>query len=202
VMEAGFSRRSDMDEATLQRLSHALAAVSGVVAIALGGSRARGTATTTSDFDVGLYYRGGAEPKAERVRDAARGLIDDPDSPVVTEVGEWGPWIVGGAWLRVGSSKVDLLYRCADAVGDVIRACLEGRIRMDYQPVHPHGFSSAIWMGEVALCRPLHDPEGLLAELKATMETYLVPMRDALIRRFQWEALFSIENAESAAAAI
>ncbi len=49
-------------------------------------------------------------------------MIDDPNSTVVTEVGDWGPWIVGGAWLTVGGRKVDLLYRCADAVSDVIRA--------------------------------------------------------------------------------
>ena len=117
---------------------------------------------------------------------------------MVTEVGDWGPWIVGGAWLGVGGRKVDLLYRCADSVGDVIRDCRAGRIGMDYQPGHPHGFSSAIWMGEVAVCRPLHDPEGLLARLKAMTDPYPPPLQDALIRRFQWEVLFSIENAETA----
>ena len=127
-----------------------------------------------------------------------RGLIDNPNSAVVTEVGDWGSWIVGGAWLTVDRGKVDLLYRCADAVGDVIRACQAGCISMNYQPGHPHGFSSAIWMGEVAVCRPIHDPEGLLARLKSMTDPYPPPLRDALVRRFQWEVLFSIENAETA----
>ena len=69
---------------------------------------------------------------------------------------------------------------------------------MDYQPGHPHGFSSAIWMGEVALCRPLTDPEGALAQLKAMTTPYPEALREALIRRFQWEILFSIENARTA----
>lgn len=44
------------DEALLTTLVGALAAVRGVAAIALGGSRARGTATPSSDYDIGLYY--------------------------------------------------------------------------------------------------------------------------------------------------
>ena len=44
------------DPALLARLVAALAPVSGVRAIALGGSRARGTAVAGSDYDIGLYY--------------------------------------------------------------------------------------------------------------------------------------------------
>jgi hypothetical protein len=69
---------------------------------------------------------------------------------------------------------------------------------MHYQPGHPHGFCSAIWMGEVALCRPLHDPKSIVAKLKAETQPYPPQLREALIRRFQWEVLFSIENAELA----
>lgn len=188
------------DDPILERLTPALASVPGVAAIALGGSRARGTATPGSDTDIGLYYRRGDEPRAEQVRAALKGLLDDADSAVVTEVGEWGPWIVGGAWLLIGGRKVDLLYRCFEAVDEVIRACRSGEVRMDYQPGHPHGFCSATWMGEVALCRPLHDPEGMLSALKAMTVPYPARLREALIRRFQWEILFAIENGEIALA--
>jgi predicted nucleotidyltransferase len=176
----------------------ALIGVPGVAAVALGGSRARGTAAATSDYDIGLYYREGAEPRAVHIREATRDLIDNPDLAIITEVGEWGRWIVGGAWLKVGGMKVDLLYRCIDAVRSVICDCRAGRVTMDYQPGHPHGFSSAIWMGEVALCRPLHDPERLLAGLEAMTAPYPEPLRETLVRRFQSEAQFSIENAEAA----
>ena len=53
-------------------------------------------------------------------------------------------------------------------------------------------------MGEVALCRPLSDPKGALAQLKATALPYPEKLREALIRRFHWEILFSIENAHTA----
>jgi hypothetical protein len=184
----------------LDGITPVLASVPGVAAIAVGGSRARGTATAASDTDIGLYYHRGVEPSPVHLREALKPLIEDSDSAVVTGVGEWGPWIVGGAWLRIGGKKVDLLYRCFEDVEEIIRACSVGEVRMDYQPGHLHGVCSAIWMGEVALCRPLHDPDGTIARLKAKTEPYPDPLREAIVRRFHWETLFSIENGEIAIA--
>jgi hypothetical protein len=48
------------DDPLLARIIPVLAAVPGVAAIVLGGSRARGTAHDASDTDIGLYYRDGA----------------------------------------------------------------------------------------------------------------------------------------------
>jgi predicted nucleotidyltransferase len=187
------------DDPILQRIVPALAEVPGVAAIALGGSRARGTATETSDYDIGLYYAAARPLDTARLLQAARMLVDKPEAAEVTPVGGWGPWIVGGGWLSVDGRKVDLLYRSIEAVSDVIEKCRAGEIAMHYQPGHPHGFCSAIWMGEVALCQPLHDPEGRLARLKAATSPYPAALRDALIRKFEWEILFSIENGELAA---
>ncbi|WP_431016742.1 nucleotidyltransferase domain-containing protein [Bradyrhizobium pachyrhizi] len=186
------------DDPLLARIIPVLAAVPGVAAIVLGGSGARGTAHDTSDTDIGLYHRDGAAPDIDRLREAVTGLVDDPAVAHVTPVGEWGPWIVGGAWLTIDGRKVDLLYRSIDRVSAVIDACRNGEISMHYQPGHPHDFCSAIWMGEVALCRALHDPDGLVAALKARTVPYPPALRDALVRRFQWEAQFSIENTELA----
>lgn len=69
---------------------------------------------------------------------------------------------------------------------------------MDYQPGHPHGFCSATWMGEVALCQSIHDPQRMISDLKALTSPYPEPLRETLIRRFQWEILFSIGNGETA----
>ncbi|TWC06331.1 nucleotidyltransferase-like protein [Bradyrhizobium macuxiense] len=179
----------------LARIIPVLAAVPGVAAIMLGGSRARGTAHDASDYDLGLYYRDGAGLDIDRLRAAVMGLVDDPAAVNVTAIGEWGPWIVGGAWLAIDGHKVDLLYRSVEQVTAVIDACRNGEIGMHYQPGHPHGFCSAIWMGEVALCRQLHDPDGIIAALKARTAPYPPALRDALLRRFQWEILFAIENA-------
>ncbi|MFK4488378.1 nucleotidyltransferase domain-containing protein [Bradyrhizobium sp. USDA 336] len=182
----------------LTRLTSVLADVPGVQAVVLGGSRARGRAHAASDYDIGLYFKSALG--TERLLAAARAIADDPAATTVTPVGEWGPWIVGGAWLSVGGRKVDLLYRDADAVEAVMESCRAGVVTMDYQPGHPHGFCSTIWMGEIAYCQPLHDPSGVIARLKSIALPYPEDLRSALIRRFQWEVLFSIENAELAAA--
>jgi hypothetical protein len=184
----------------LTRVVPALAEVPGIAAIVLGGSRARGTATESSDYDIGLYFSTAQPLDTDRLLQIARTLVDDPDAAEVTPVGGWGRWIVGGGWLRIDGCKVDLLYRSLDEVGRVIEACRSGEIIMDYQPGHPHGFCSAIWMGEVALCRSLHDREGLLAALKAKTSPYPKLLGEALIRRFRWESSFAIENAEIAVA--
>jgi len=188
----------DTPDPLLERVSPALAVVPGVVAVVLGGSRATGAAHASSDYDIGLYFSERAGLGVERLRGVVKGLVDEPAAAQVAEVGGWGPWIVGGGWLTIGGQKVDLLYRPIESVETVIRGCREGRVSVDYQPGHPHGFCSAIWMGEVALCRLLSDSQGAIARLKAMATPYPEALRQALIRRFQWEILFSIENAQTA----
>ncbi|MCK1722320.1 nucleotidyltransferase domain-containing protein [Bradyrhizobium sp. 141] len=184
----------------LTHLTSAFREVPGLAAIVLGGSRARGSAHLTSDHDIGLYFAAASPIDTERLLAAAKEIADDPAATTVTPVGEWGPWIVGGAWLSVEGRKVDLLYRNADAVEAVMKSCHAGLVTMTYQPGHPHGFCSAIWMGEIAYCQPLHDPQGLIARLKSIALPYPRPLREALIQRFRWEILFGIGNAELAIA--
>lgn len=151
-----------------------------------------------SDYDFGLYYEPDAPLDVEALRSAVATLADDPSS-TVTKIGDWGPWIIGGGWIKVGGAKVDLLYRDLGRVRATIADAREGRFSMNYQPGHPHGFCSTIWMGEVATCRPLFDPSGLIAELKSQTWPYPEALKDALVARFGWEVDFAISNAELAA---
>jgi len=183
----------------LARIVPRLAEVPGICGVVLGGSRARGKAHATSDYDIGLFYGPDASLDTDRLLEAARNLVDDPGAAAVTPVGGWGPHIVGGGWLRIEGRKVDLLYRGVESVRAVIDECRAGQVSIDYQPGHPHGFCSVIWMGEVALCRVLHDPQGVIAKLKAATSPYPDRLRDALLHKFLWEVLFSIENGEIAA---
>ena len=119
----------------LTRIVPRLAEVPGIVGIALGGSRARGTANAASDYDIGLYY-GPDEPlDTVRLLDVARELVDDPNAAAVTPVGGWGPRIVGGGWLRIGGRKVDLLYRGVEPV----RAAISARRALEFSPVKQAG---------------------------------------------------------------
>src|ERR1700759_2003555 len=115
-----------LSDPILQRIVPALTEVPGVAAIALGGSRARGTAIETSDYDIGLYYSSEQPFHTIRRLQGVRGLPDTPEAAQVTPIGGWGPWIVGGGWLTVSGRKVDLLYRNIEAVADIIAKCCAG----------------------------------------------------------------------------
>jgi predicted nucleotidyltransferase len=50
-----------------QRIAARLGEIEGVVAVALGGSWARGEAHTGSDVDLGIYYRSEYRPSIEEL---------------------------------------------------------------------------------------------------------------------------------------
>ncbi len=177
-----------------------LQAIEGIVAIALGGSRARGTHTPKSDVDLGLYYQPENPPDLLALNHLASELDDNHRTNLITPIGEWGKWINGGGWLKVEGIPVDFLYRDVAQVNQVIDDCLAGKIAIDYQPGHPHGFVSSIYMGEVALCLPLHDPQGVLAALKARTTPYPATLKQATVNKFAWEISFSLVVAQKAVA--
>ena len=140
-----------------------LKTVPGVEAVVLGGSRARGSHTDTSDIDIGLYYFPAAPLDLAELDRTASEIDDAHRLNLVTGIGGWGPWINGGGWLTVNQTPVDLLYRDLDRVSQIISACQNGRIEIAYQPGHPHAFTSAIYLSEIALCQTLWDPHGTVA---------------------------------------
>ncbi|WP_244066705.1 nucleotidyltransferase domain-containing protein [Bradyrhizobium sp. Ce-3] len=89
----------------LARIIPVLAAVPGVAAIVLGGSRARGTAHDGSDTDLGLYYRDHAALDVDRLRAAVTGLVDDPAAAHVTPVGEWARGSSAAPGLRSAAAR-------------------------------------------------------------------------------------------------
>jgi hypothetical protein len=177
----------------LDRVVGSLSKVPAVAAIGLGGSRARGSAHAGSDVDLGLYFRAERPIDVVALEAVALQLDDRKVSGLITRVGEWGPWVIGGGWLKIEGQAVDLLYREIGQVERVVTACRKGQITYDYQVGHPHCFPSSIYAGETATCLPLWDPSGELAKLKSLVEPYPVEMGRELIRRFGWEAQFSID---------
>jgi Nucleotidyltransferase domain len=186
-----------MDDRSLARLGAALASVDGVVAVALGGSRARGTHRPDSDFDLGLYYRGELDLAALRAL-----AIEVADAPTdVTPPGGWGPWVNGGGWLTIGGERVDWIYRDLDRVHRIWEGCRQGRYEVGAQAGHPLGFYSHAYAGEVALGRVLADPSGELTDLQAHARQYPTALGDALIAGL-WEAEFSVQLARYGAAGV
>ena len=183
------------DPRLLNRLTDALSAVAGVRAIVLGGSRARGTANERSDYDIGLYYGAAAPLDIAVLRGAVATLDDRGTAAEITGIGGWGPWINGGGWLTIGGTRVDLLYRDLARVRAVVDECRAGEVGCYFQPGHPHGFVTAIYAGEIAVCVPLADSYGDIAKLKALTTPYPDVLRQALTKKFIWEAEFALDNA-------
>ena len=183
----------------VQRVAARLSEISGVAAVVLGGSWSRGGSDPISDIDLGIYYRVSDSPSIEALRSAAADLDTGGSPPVATDFGEWGPWVNGGAWLEVGSQKVDWLYRELERVSTTIDDCVAGRPTCDYYLGHPHGFHNHIYLAEVHYCRPVFDPRGVLEELKDRVRIYPPGLKQALIRKYSYDAGFMLELARKPA---
>ncbi len=184
----------DLVGAIVARLSR----IRGLVAVALGGSYARGTQQPDSDIDLALYYREGCPFSIRDIENVA-GQINDAPHPIVTDFGRWGRWVNGGAWLTVGGQRVDLLYRNIDDLERVIEECGRGNIESDFYQQPPYGFHSYIYLGELGICDILHDPEGSLVRLKKRIIPYPQPLKRAIINRFLWAVEFDLEHARKLA---
>ncbi|MFE9723999.1 nucleotidyltransferase domain-containing protein [Streptomyces sp. NPDC005794] len=171
-----------------------LARLSGVEAVALGGSRARGTHRPDSDWDLGVYYRGA--PDLAALTALASGIQGAPAD--VAGPGGWGTWVNGGAWLTVDGVAVDWILRDLDRVESVWSDCRAGRFEVGIQPGHPLGFWSPCYVGEVALGQVIEDPRGELTALQEATRAYPEPLRRALTDA-AWEADFSVAAARKSA---
>lgn len=132
-----------------------LAALPGVRAVALGGSRAAGTHRPDSDWDFALYYRGRFDPADLR----ALGWPGE-----VSEIGGWGGGVFnGGAWLRVDGRRVDVHYRDLADVEHQVAQARAGRFRVENLMFHLAGVPTYIVVAELAgnrvLAGTLPNPE-------------------------------------------
>lgn len=169
--------------------------IDGVNAIVLGGSRARGTHAPKSDIDLCIYYHPNHPLDLTALDRVAAELDDSHRTGLLTPIGGWGPWINGGGWLNIQSQAVDFLYRDLKKVETVIDECLAGQVDIVYQPGHPFGFVSAIYLAEIAVCQPLWEADGKLSALKKRVHPYPNALQKALIQKFTWEIDFSIKIA-------
>ncbi|MDQ5827142.1 MAG: nucleotidyltransferase domain-containing protein [Chloroflexota bacterium] len=191
-----------MDRHLLELAEHVagrLGSIEGVAAVALGGSMARREAHPDSDIDLGVYYRLENPPSVVELRSLAEEIDDRHPKDAATNLGEWGPWINGGAWLQIRGQRVDWLYRDLDRVEEVFAECRAGRPSCHYQPGHPHGFHNHTYIGEAHYCCPLYDPDGELAALKEQTAQYPRPLKLVLIEKYLWEAHFALKTSHKSA---
>jgi predicted nucleotidyltransferase len=117
----------------------------GAVAVVLGGSRATGTHRPDSDWDLGVYYRGSRRSldPADLRRLGHQGLV--------SELGEWGPIVNGGAWLTIDGTPVDVLFRDLDRVEHWLGEARQGRFEVLSQNGYVVGAPTYVPVGELAI---------------------------------------------------
>jgi predicted nucleotidyltransferase len=177
-------------ENILTQIIHSFNGVAGIDAIVLGGSHATGTANKDSDIDIGIYYDE-ASFDLTSFRQKAVSLDDEHRINIITDPGEWGPWINGGGWLKIDGIAVDILFRDTRKVITVIDDCIDGKISIDYQCGHPFGFVNSIYMGEVAYCKILSSNNSIISEQKKRLIEFPENYQKASIEKFLWECKFS-----------
>lgn len=186
-------------EQLIQSLTAEIARVPGVSAVVLGGSRARGTHTETSDVDLGIYYHPQRPLDLAALGRVAEKFDDAQRADVLTPLGGWGPWINGGGWLKVQGVAVDFIYRDLAKVTKIVDDCHAGQVEIFYQPGHPHGFVTSIYMAELAVCQLLWESDRAeVSALKARTVPYPDRLARALVDKFSWEIDFSLGIAHKA----
>ncbi|MFT2753942.1 nucleotidyltransferase family protein [Clavibacter sp. Sh2088] len=134
------------DDAFLEHVADALAAVPGVRGVALGGSRAQGVSRPDSDWDLAVYYRGSFDPDDLRA-------LGWPG--VLSARGGWGRIFDGGGALHVDGRAVDVHYRDLDAIEAVHEEAVAGRFTLETLLYHQAGLPSTILLAEVGVNRAL-----------------------------------------------
>ncbi len=135
------------DDAFLDATADRLAALPGVEAVTLGGSRAQGTHRPDSDWDMAIYYRGSFDPADLR----AVGWEGE-----VCALGAWGGGVFnGGAWLTIDGRRVDVHYRDLDVVEHETAEAEAGRFRVEPLMFHLAGIPTYLVVAELAINRVL-----------------------------------------------
>lgn len=170
------------DEMFLEHVAGRLAALPAVHAVTLGGSRAQGTHTPESDWDLAVYYRGGFDPADLR----AVGWEGE-----ASEIGGWGGGVFnGGAWLTVDGRRVDVHYRDLDVVEHQLAEARRGRFHWEPLMFHLAGIPSYLVVAELAVNRVL---SGTLPR-----PGYPEALREAAPRFWHGRAAMTLRYAEAA----
>jgi Nucleotidyltransferase domain len=146
----------DGDEAFCAEAGDRLAALPGVLAVTLGGSRATGTARPDSDWDFSVYYRGSvAGGDLSGFDPAVLNTLGWPGQ--IFPIGAWGGGVFnGGAWLTAGDRRVDVHYRDLDDVEHQLAEARAGRFGIERLLFHLAGIPTYIVAAELANNRVLH----------------------------------------------
>jgi predicted nucleotidyltransferase len=158
---------SGVEEEVARRVAGAYASVDGVVAVALGGSRATGAAGDGSDVDLYVYAE--AEPPL-----AARAAVaaGSPRAELGNRAFE-----PGDEWVDAATGvHVDVMFRTPRGIEEEL-----DRVLVRHEP--RTGYSTALWHG-VRTSRALLDPAGWYGALqRRAAAPYPEPLARAIVAR-------------------
>ena len=187
----------DVNEIASSIASH-LGEIEGVAAVALSGAWARGVANLEADIDLSIFYYDHQRPSVDAMRALALELNSFLSAETVTDFWQQGPLLNGGAWLWVEGRRVNWQYRDVERVRSALDQAKAGGSTAYYQVGHPHGFFSHYYLGEVAHCRPLYDPDHVLRSLKRNTHPYPPSLKRSLATTFIREADLTLYAAQQA----
>lgn len=188
------------EDAFREKVARRLAEVGGVLGVVLGGSRARGTHGSDSDYDFGVYYRDEDALDLDALTETARALDDERRENLIAPPGGWGKWVNGGGWLVVDGRHVDIILRDFRRVEQAVADCRAGKAAPHYQTGHPHAFVDAVYAGELSVAAILADHDGVLRELREKTIPYPEALGRVLNWFFSFEAGFSLQFAQASIA--
>lgn len=167
------------DIAPISRIGQVLGTVPGVRAVALGGSRARGLASPTSDYDV-IVFR---EKKGDISFDAIIEAVEPLAGGKIQSV--------KGAELikfETAEGAVELFSGQFNRVREELNNARTGNFHRYLHPLHPYGTVSTLRISYVVASLPVYDPLGELAALIAEAYPYPALLKSRMISIFRNEA--------------
>lgn len=180
------SQPAPVQDPVISSVAAALSGVPGVTAVAVGGSRAIGTADAGSDYDIIAFEsRLGTINKEQLNAAAARiagpGIVTSPNGNLVN--------------LTVSGHKVEILVRSLDVIAAEIEAARQGVFKRTLHPLHPIGYLTTIIISYVVYALPVRDPEHALRNLVQRATPYPEILRSRMIATFRTEAEFALIHA-------
>ncbi len=158
-----------------------LQTVEGTCAIALAGAHAKGAADGASDIDLYIYAEG-AKPAEER-RSVIAAAADKGTPFWVDESFESNPW--GGSMdFQYRGTPVEATARTLDYTRRIVADCLEGRYQIIPATWTSNGYYTFIHLCELGFIKPIHDPDGVLAQLQEQARVYPPKLKKAICQDF------------------
>lgn len=181
----------------LNMVRDALVGMTGIVGLALGGSRAYGTARDDSDIDIGLFFDITNSRQLINIYNAIS-LLDDRNTKGASGASELGSMSDVGRWV-INGQDVDILLRDINKVKKAISDCLVGKVEILHDANRLRGISNAVYAGEVCYNIDIYDPFGTLAEMRELTNPYPEKLAGSLINKFSRDSAISLGAALPAA---